>query len=144
LKHLNFGDVSVDRIVEFEGEFYQRSFFPDYHAEAIAAERKWLLPGGSFPTKTVGGSWGFDAARLIRLWHPAVAPGLHLPVGFQAISAGHEGACRLTDGGKPAKTLTLGHVDVDGFDTPALVIGFVPKAATSRISKKLFPPVHVR
>ena len=44
MRPLDFGDVTVDRLVEFEGEFFEPDFFPDYSAEAVEAQSDWLRP----------------------------------------------------------------------------------------------------
>lgn len=44
MKPLDFGGVTVDRVVEFEGPFFDLSFFPDATAGLIAAEDAWLKP----------------------------------------------------------------------------------------------------
>ena len=44
MRPLHLGDTRVDRIVEFEGDFFDRAFLPELTNEALAEEASWLAP----------------------------------------------------------------------------------------------------
>jgi len=51
MRTLDFGGVTVDRVVETEGPSYHAGFiFPDATDDAVAGEKDWLLPHFLDPT----------------------------------------------------------------------------------------------
>lgn len=70
MKTLNIGDVTVDRLIESEGPFFDPAFFfPDSNPEAIKDQMDWLKPHFMAPD---GGLIGSIHTYIIRTDHHTI------------------------------------------------------------------------